>query len=114
MQWEEVPEIDRNGDITYEVRVDPAQFQNISFENVPGSELVLVVDRLEEFVEYNFTVRAYTSAGPGPFSDITTNTTDEAGEGNVHGNAEKVLLLPQNIYILDFFLLKYYSLAGVC
>ena len=85
MQWEEVPEIDRNGEIIYyEVRVGPAQFQDVSYENVSGSELVLVVDGLEEFVEYNFTIRAYTSAGPGPFSDVTTNTTDEAGEGNVY------------------------------
>ena len=84
MQWEEVPEIDRNGDITtYEVRVDPAQFQNIRFETVPGSELVLVVDELEEFVEYSFTIRAYTIVGPGPFSVITTSTTDQAGKVNV-------------------------------
>ena len=81
MQWEEVPEVDRNGNITsYEVRVNPAQFQNVSYENVTGSELVLLVDGLEEFVEYNFTIRAYTIAGPGPFSVITTNTTNQARE----------------------------------
>ena len=81
VQWEEVPEIDRNGIITfYEVRVDPTQFQDVSYFNVSGSELVLVVDGLEEFVEYSFTIRAYTIAGPGPFSDVTANTTDEASE----------------------------------
>ena len=81
MQWEEVPEIDQNGQIiNYEVRVDPAKFEDISYENVSGSELVLVVDRLEEFVEYSFTIRAYTIAGPGPFSVVTTNTSDKAGE----------------------------------
>ena len=81
VQWEVVPEIDRNGIITnYEVRVDPAQFQSVRYENVSGSDLVLVVDELEEFVEYNFTIRGYTSAGPGPFSNVTTNTTDQAGE----------------------------------
>ena len=81
VQWEEVPEIDRNGIVMfYEVQVDPARFQNVHYENVSGSELVLVVDGLEEYVDYNFTVRAYTSAGPGPFSDVTTNTTDEASE----------------------------------
>ena len=81
MQWEVVPEIDRNGIITfYEVQVDPAQFQNVRYENVTGSELALVVGGLEEFVEYNFTIRAYTIAGPGPFSVITTNTTNQAGE----------------------------------
>ena len=81
MQWEEVPEIDQNGIITfYEVRIEPAQFQDIRYENVSGSELVLVVDGLEEFVEYNFTIRAYTIVGPGPFSVITTSTTDPACE----------------------------------
>ena len=79
VQWEEVPEIDRNGIIiSYEVRIFPAQFQNVSYVNVSGSELALVVDELEEFVEYSFTVRTYTSVGPGPFSDVTTSTTDEA------------------------------------
>ena len=79
VQWEEVPEIDQNGDIIYyEVRVDPAQFQNVSYVNVSGSsELVLVVDGMEELVNYGFTIRAYTIAGPGPFSDVTTNTTDK-------------------------------------
>ena len=80
VQWEEVPAIERNGIITfYEVRVDPAQFQNVRYENELGSELVLVVDGLEEFVEYSFTVRAYTIAGPGQFSVITTSTTNQAG-----------------------------------
>ena len=83
VQWEEVPEIDQNGIITfYEVRIDPAQFQDVSYMNVSGSELVLVVDQLEEFVEYSFAVRAYTSAGPGPFSVITTSTTDQPREWN--------------------------------
>ena len=78
-----MPEIDRNGEIiNYEVRVDPAQFQSVSYVNVSDSELVVVVDGLEEFVEYNFTIRAYTSAGQGPFSDVTTNTTDQAGKRN--------------------------------
>ena len=76
-----MPEIDRNGEINYyEVRVDPAQFQNVRFENVSGSELMLVVNELEEFVEYNFTIRAYTIAGPGLFSNVTTNTTAQAGK----------------------------------
>ena len=47
-----------------------------------GSELVVVVDGLEEFVEYNFTIRAYTIAGPVPFSDVTTSLTGKASEGN--------------------------------
>ena len=105
MQWEAVPEIDQNGQIiahevrfgpahtvwfsaldqygrliTEEVRVGLAQLENVSYMNVSGSDLVLVVDGLEEFVEYDFDVRAYTIAGPGPHSVITTSTTDQAGE----------------------------------
>ena len=84
VSWTPPPEIDQNGEITfYEVQVDPAQFQSISYMNVSGSELMLVVGKLEEFVEYSFTIRAYTSAGPGPFSVLTTTTTDQAGRGNV-------------------------------
>ena len=82
VQWEDVPESDQNGQIiAYEVRVDPAQFQNVGYMNVSGSELALVVGGLEEFVEYNFTIRAYTIAGPGPFSVFTTSSTDQAGKG---------------------------------
>ena len=81
VQWEEVPENHRHGEIiSYEVRIDPAQFQDVSYVNVSGSELVLVVDGLEEFVEYSFTIRAYTIAGPGPFSVVTTSITVQASE----------------------------------
>ena len=83
VQWGVVPEIDRNGIITfYEVQIDPARFQDVRYENVSSPELVLVVGGLEEFVKYNFNISAYTSAGPGPFSVITTSTTDPAGEWN--------------------------------
>ena len=83
VQWEEVPEIDQNGKIIYyEVQVDLSQFQNVRFENASGSELLIVIGELEEFVEYSFTIRAYTIVGPGPYSDVTSNKTDEAGEEN--------------------------------
>ena len=71
--------MDQNGAIiSYEVRIDPAQFQDVSYVNVSSSELMIVVVGLEEFVEYSFTIRAYTIAGPGPFSIATTSTTDPA------------------------------------
>ena len=95
MQWEEVPEIDQNGVIIYfEIRVDPAQFQDVTYVNVSGSELVLVVGGLEESADYSFSIRAYTIAGPGPFSDVTTSTTDPASESNikdVHGGMKYLL-----------------------
>ena len=101
MQWEEVPEIDRNGIINfYEVQIDPARFQDVSYMNVSGSELVLVVDELEEFVEYSFTIRAYTIVGPGPFSVVTTNTTNQAGEWNVCGCVESTCIVAVLIHLL--------------
>ena len=36
---------------------------------------------LQEFTEYNISVRAYTSVGPGPYSEEVTNRTFEDGEG---------------------------------
>ena len=97
LQWEAVPHIDQNGQIiSYLVRVEPAEFENVSCMNVSGSDLALVVDGLEEFVEYNFTIRAYTIAGPGPFSVITTSTTDQAGEW-IACECEKNTVFPQNI-----------------
>ena len=48
---------------------------------------------LEEFVEYNISVRAYTSAGSGPFSDIAMQTTNAAG-----------------LYICNYLIFKYYPL----
>ena len=89
-----MPAIHQNGEIiSYEVRVDPAQFQNVSYINVSGSELMLVIDRLEEFVEYNFTIRAYTIVGPGPFSVVTTSTTDQAGERSVCMNVKNPMIM---------------------
>ena len=48
-------------------------------EMVNASELFQVLSGLEEFVEYNISVRAYTSQGPGPFSDDVTQMTQEDG-----------------------------------
>ena len=44
------------------------------------SELFIVLNDLEEYLDYNITVRGYTSAGPGPFSDTITEMTPEDGE----------------------------------
>ena len=96
-----MPDIEQNGQIiTYEVQVDPDAFHDLSYVNVSGSELVLVVDGLEEFVEYNFTIRAYTIAGPGPFSVFTISTTDEAGKRNSF-ECEKDFVLVTSSYPKD-------------
>ena len=36
---------------------------------------------LQEFTEYTISVRAYTSVGPGPYSEEVTNRTFQDGEG---------------------------------
>ena len=82
VSWYDVPTIDQNGVIIlYEVQYEPL----VTF----GGELVtmtmntsnssIVLERLQEYVEYNITVRAYTSVSPGPFSPGVDNRTFEDG-----------------------------------
>ena len=42
---------------------------------------VILMD-LEEFFDYNISVRAFTSAGVGPYSDEVTATTFEDGKNS--------------------------------
>ena len=77
--WEEVPAIDRNGEITkYEVQYEPLETfgGQIATSTVNTSMLSINLTGLQEFVDYNISVRAYTSAGPGPYSDPVTEMTD--------------------------------------
>ena len=83
--WEEVPAIDQNGNITdYEIQIEPKETfdgkistKTVSTSN--GSILMMVVTGLEECVEYCISVRAYTSVGPGPYSDVIVEKTNPAG-----------------------------------
>ena len=80
--WEEVPSINQNGIIiTYEVCYEPLETfgDAIMKEMVNTSELFHELTDLEQFVDYNISVRAYTSQGPGPFSDDLTQMTLEDG-----------------------------------
>ena len=82
--WDPVPEIDRNGIITqYEVEFNQSTFNEISTSNLTttnGSQLMVELEGLEEYVEYTVRVRVYTSVGPGPFSVAVMNRTLEDGE----------------------------------
>ena len=82
MRWNQVPTIDENGIIiNYEVQVGPLDFNDIlTTIYVNTTTLSTVVSDLQEFVAYNISVRAYTSAGPGPFSVAVTNRTFEDGK----------------------------------
>ena len=82
--WEEVPAIDQNGIITqYEVEYNQSTFSGATMYNtttVDSSTLMVDLTGLEEYVEYSIRVRAYTSAGAGPYSDTVNVTTSEDGK----------------------------------
>ena len=85
MSWEEVPAIDQNGIIImYQVQYEPLQTFGvllIQTVNITAPATMMNLTDLEEYVEYNITVRAYTSVGPGPYSDPPiTERTEEDGE----------------------------------
>ena len=80
-----VPPIDQNGDITmYEVQYEPLETFNDSIGtmtvNVTVPEQFVLLRNLQEHVEYNISVRAYTSAGEGPYSTEVMERTFEDGK----------------------------------
>ena len=48
------------------------------------SNTSIVLGGLQEYVEYNISVRAYTSVGPGPFSPGVGNRTFEDGKYSIY------------------------------
>ena len=91
--WENVPVIDQNGDIiNYEIQIEPLQFPaDIFVDQLTTTNLSIVVTGLEEYIFYNISVRAYTSVGPGPYSDPVTERTLE--DGNI-----LILAIPVTFY----------------
>ena len=70
--WEEIPSVNRNGIITtYEILLEPLETFDgqLLARQMNTSDLFILLSDLEEFVGYNVSVRAYTSIGPGPYSD---------------------------------------------
>ncbi|XP_064385915.1 uncharacterized protein LOC135334596 isoform X5 [Halichondria panicea] len=86
VNWTEVPEIDQNGLIvTYEVMYDPLMTFNgmLSRITVNTTNLSITLNNLQEYVEYNISVRAYTNVGPGPYSvGIINRTLENAPSGS--------------------------------
>ena len=77
--------MDQNGIITmYEVMYQPLETFNgkISTQtmNVSGTEMSVFLIKLQEFVNYTISVRAYTCVGAGPYSDEVTVLTLEDGK----------------------------------
>ena len=80
--WKEVSAVDENGIIiVYEVQYEPLQTfgDQISTNTTNTTYLTTTVTGLQEYVEYNISVRAYTSVGPGPYSDPMIEITLEDG-----------------------------------
>ena len=84
--WNSVPPINQNGIITmYEVLYQPLETfsEYIQTRNVSGTDqMAVILMDLEEFFDYNISVRAFTSAGVGPYSDEVTATTFEDGKNS--------------------------------
>ncbi len=82
VMWEDVPEIDENGVIiAFEILYIPLDTFNgelvSELINTSASNRTIALNNLEEYVFYNISVRAYTSAGAGPFSPFITQRTSE-------------------------------------
>ena len=73
--------------VTYEILYDPQETfsgqlrNNVSINTTNGSVLEMTLDDLQEFVEYDITVRAYTFIGSGPYNpNGDSRRTFEDGE----------------------------------
>ena len=80
--WEEIPQIDRNGEIIIHEVLYESQgtFYPVTSSAENTTDFSLLLMDLDPFTEYAISVRAYTSAGPGPYSNITLETTLEDGK----------------------------------
>lgn len=94
--WNEIPPIDQNGIITtYEVLYTPKN----NFDGILSSKLINLTDNsgvLEElipFVNYSISVRAYTTAGAGLWSEPATATTQQDRKfTNSHQDTDNIKL----------------------
>ena len=84
VMWKEIPLFDQNGIIiAYEILYEPLDTFGgliIRTKAVNTTNTFITLSDLQEFVGYNISVRAYTNAGPGPYSDIITDMTPEDGK----------------------------------
>ena len=102
ISWEVIPLISRNGIITeYEVLYEPLEtFEwRLLSNQLNSSDIFLLLNNLQESVEYNISVRAYTSVGPGPYSDEELGVTLEDRKCMICLHVSHV----QSAYILPFY-----------
>ena len=83
VMWDEVVSINQNGVITvYEVMYTPLEDFGgaIMTRTTNVTDLSLLLMDLEEYVNYTISIRAFTSAGAGNYSDPVTVLTNEDGK----------------------------------
>lgn len=87
VNWNMLEESERNGNIThFEIILTPSLLAVASFPIPTISVNTLWKSReadiigLEEFTEYDVTIRAFTVVGPGPFSPASLVVTLEDGK----------------------------------
>ena len=84
VMWNEVPEIHQNGlIIMFEILYEPLITFGIlvAGKNTTSyNSLSIILAGLQENLEYNISVRAYTVVGPGPYSVEITVVTDKDGK----------------------------------
>ena len=79
VNWEEVPAIDQNGIITqYEVMYEPCDGQTAT-QSMTTLNTSILLNNIQEYADYNITVRAYTSLGEGPISTVTVKSLEDGG-----------------------------------
>lgn len=106
--WNEVPLIDQNGLITaYEVLYeplgtfnDPMTIRSTTVNVTSATQLSTLLINLQEFVTYRIAVRAYTSIGPGPYSDDVLETTLEDRPGSPPSNITVYLISSTSIEVV--------------
>ncbi len=84
VMWADVQEIVRNVTIiAFEILYIPLNtFEGVLVQgmiNTSASNRNVEINSLEEYVQYNISVRAYNFIGPGPFSSSVTARTLENG-----------------------------------
>ena len=64
----------------YEVEYNQSTFDSVSIiQYMTVNSTMAVLTGLQEYVNYSIRVRAYTSVGPGPYSDDVMQRTEEDG-----------------------------------
>ena len=79
VSWDQLPNTTRNGmiiahEVKYSWPLGNEQLGTI-YVNTSGTSNQVVLNRLQECVQYNISVRAYTSQGPGPFSEAVRDSS---------------------------------------